>query len=271
MLVDKLRRPPHPDFRLLVVLPAKPNNGGDDTRGMLGELIEADDDDGRLLACTLYARSGNLVDPIYVHAKIGIVDDAWLTIGSANLNEHSLFNDTEMNVVTHDAGVARATRLRLWSEHLELPGDRDPRGPARAIDELWKPISAEQLAAPGRGLAPHAPARAPAERLAALRPRRSARSAACSSTADRPALLELEVRGLHGAVLEGERQLPARAGPRLVGLPDVVVLPAAVGKAAIRVRDRLLDHVDRSRCVAGNRRRARRAGHEDRQTLVAVE
>src|SRR6476469_3683549 len=84
-------------------------------------------------------------------------------------------------------------------------------------------------------------------------------------------LLELEMRGLHGAVLEGERQLPARAGPRLVRLPDVVVLPAAVGKAAIRVRDRLLDHVDRSRCVAGNRRRARRAGHEDRQTLVAVE
>jgi len=145
LLVEKLRRPPHPDFRLLVVLPAKPNNGSDDTRGMLGELIEADDDNGRLLACTLYARSGNLFDPIYVHAKIGIVDDAWLTIGSANLNEHSLFNDTEMNVVTHDAGVARATRLRLWSEHLELPAAEIPADTTRAIDELWKPISADQL------------------------------------------------------------------------------------------------------------------------------
>ena len=145
VLVDKLRRPPHPDFRLLVVLPARPNNGSDDTRGMLGELIEADDDNGRLLACTLYARSGNLFDPIYVHAKIGIVDDAWLTIGSANLNEHSLFNDTEMNVVTHDAGVARATRLRLWSEHLERPASAIPADTTRAIDELWKPISADQL------------------------------------------------------------------------------------------------------------------------------
>ena len=145
VLVDKLRRPPHPDFRLLVVLPARPNNGSDDTRGMLGELIEADDDHGRLLACTLYARSGNLFDPIYVHAKIGIVDDAWLTIGSANLNEHSLFNDTEMNVVTHDPGVARATRLRLWSEHLERPASEIPADTTRAIDELWKPISKDQL------------------------------------------------------------------------------------------------------------------------------
>ena len=50
------REPPNPDFRLLLLLPPKPNTGADDTRGVLGELIEADDDDGRLLACTLYAR-----------------------------------------------------------------------------------------------------------------------------------------------------------------------------------------------------------------------
>ena len=145
MLVDKLQRPPHPDFRLLVVLPAKPNKGGDDTRGMLGELIEADDGNGRLLACSLYARSGNLFDPIYVHAKIGIVDDKWLTIGSANLNEHSLFNDTEMNIVTDDARIAHATRLRLWSEHLERPVRSIPADATTAIDDLWKPISEDQL------------------------------------------------------------------------------------------------------------------------------
>ena len=34
---------------------------------------------------------------VYVHAKIAVVDDAWLTVGSANLHEHSLFNDTEVN------------------------------------------------------------------------------------------------------------------------------------------------------------------------------
>jgi phosphatidylserine/phosphatidylglycerophosphate/cardiolipin synthase-like enzyme len=127
------------------VLPAKPVGGGDDTRGMLGELVEADAGAGRLLACALFARSGRLVDPVYVHAKIGIVDDAWLTVGSANLNEHSLFNDTEMNVVTHDAALARQTRLRLWSEHLELPRGKLAGDPAQVIDDYWKPISKEQL------------------------------------------------------------------------------------------------------------------------------
>ena len=75
-------------------------------------------------------------DPVYVHAKIAIIDDAWLTLGSANLNEHSLFNDTEMNFVAHDPDLASQTRLRLWAEHLELPIDELPRDPTEAIDEL---------------------------------------------------------------------------------------------------------------------------------------
>jgi phosphatidylserine/phosphatidylglycerophosphate/cardiolipin synthase-like enzyme len=146
ILADKLLRPPTDDFRLLIVLPAKPNSGGDDTRGMLAELVEADADAGRVLACTLFARAGRLADRVYVHAKVGIVDDVWLTLGSANLNEHSLFNDTEMNVVTHDAALARQTRLRLWAEHLELSIEQVAGEPAQVIDEYWKPISKEQLA-----------------------------------------------------------------------------------------------------------------------------
>jgi phosphatidylserine/phosphatidylglycerophosphate/cardiolipin synthase-like enzyme len=145
VLRDKLTHPPSDDFRVVFVLPSKPNSGRDDTRGVLAELIEADDGDDRLLACTLYARSGELINPIYVHAKIAIVDDMWTTIGSANLNEHSLFNDTEMNVVAHDPELARRTRLRLWAEHLELPIGEVPDDPIRAIDELWHPISKEQL------------------------------------------------------------------------------------------------------------------------------
>jgi phosphatidylserine/phosphatidylglycerophosphate/cardiolipin synthase-like enzyme len=145
ILAEKIAHPPTPDFRLLVVLPAKPNTGADDTRGVLGELLEADADQGRVFASTLYARSGVRADPIYVHAKLAVIDDAWLTIGSANLNEHSLFNDTEMNIVSHDPTLARETRLRLWSEHLELPlGDLD-RDPIDVIDTIWKPISKEQL------------------------------------------------------------------------------------------------------------------------------
>jgi phosphatidylserine/phosphatidylglycerophosphate/cardiolipin synthase-like enzyme len=145
VLHDKIDDPPHPDFRLVLLLPSRPNSGNDDTRGVLGHLIEADDDAGRILACTLFARRGDVADPIYIHAKIAIIDDKWLTLGSANLNEHSLFNDTEMNLVSHDPRLAVRTRKRLWAEHLELPEDQIPRDPVEAIDELWKPISKEQL------------------------------------------------------------------------------------------------------------------------------
>jgi hypothetical protein len=50
-----------------------------------------------------------------------------------------------MNFVSHDPDLASQTRLRLWAEHLELPIDELPRDPTKAIDELWKPISKEQL------------------------------------------------------------------------------------------------------------------------------
>jgi phosphatidylserine/phosphatidylglycerophosphate/cardiolipin synthase-like enzyme len=80
-----------------------------------------------------------------VHAKLAIIDDAWLTIGSANLNEHSLFNDSEMNIVTHDPALARDTRLRLWSEHLETPVADLDRDPIDVIDTIWKPIGKKQL------------------------------------------------------------------------------------------------------------------------------
>jgi phosphatidylserine/phosphatidylglycerophosphate/cardiolipin synthase-like enzyme len=116
ILGAKLRNPPSDDFRVVVVLPAKPNNGADDTRGQLGVLVDADRHD-RFLACTLY--QPGRANPVYVHAKIGIVDDAWLAIGSANLNEHSLYNDSEACVITCDAELARDTRLRLWREHLQ--------------------------------------------------------------------------------------------------------------------------------------------------------
>jgi phosphatidylserine/phosphatidylglycerophosphate/cardiolipin synthase-like enzyme len=145
VLVEKLRRPPDDRFRLVVLLPAKPNNGTDDTRGQLGLLVQADGGAGRFLACTLY-QSGDGPKPVYVHAKIGIVDNAWLTLGSANLNEHSLFNDTEMNIVTHDTGLAKALRLRLWSEHLARPADELDGDPTDVVDELWRPLAEHQLA-----------------------------------------------------------------------------------------------------------------------------
>src|SRR5205823_15007969 len=85
ILAEKLHDPPCDEFRVVVLLPAKPNNGADTTRGQIGVLIDADDGRGRFLATTLSARTGEVSGPLYVHAKVGIVDDQWLTVGSANL------------------------------------------------------------------------------------------------------------------------------------------------------------------------------------------
>jgi len=147
VLAEKLRRPPCDDFRMIALLPAEPNNGADDSRGQVGVLINADkecDDTTRFLACTLY-QPGPGGNPVYVHSKAAIVDDAWLTVGSANLNEHSLFNDTECNVVVRDPALVREVRLRLWEEHLERPRGEIDGDPARVFDDLWKPLAEERL------------------------------------------------------------------------------------------------------------------------------
>jgi phosphatidylserine/phosphatidylglycerophosphate/cardiolipin synthase-like enzyme len=136
VLRHKLLHPPTPEFRLCIVLPRHPNNGNDDTRGQLGVLLEADRHH-RLLAGTI-GPPGRQQPPVYVHAKIGIVDDTWLTIGSANLNEHSLFNDTEVNLVTDDQGLARRVRELLWTEHLgESCAGTDP---LTVIEDRWRPV-----------------------------------------------------------------------------------------------------------------------------------
>jgi phosphatidylserine/phosphatidylglycerophosphate/cardiolipin synthase-like enzyme len=146
-LGEKLRHPPTPDFRLVIVLPSRANNGQDDTSGQVAVLESADDGAGRLLVATLRSLTGTRDDRLYVHAKVGIVDDRWLTVGSANLNAHSLLNDTEMNVITEDRELARETRLRLWTEHLQIDRDQVAKlTPQQAVDDHWRPIALDQLA-----------------------------------------------------------------------------------------------------------------------------
>ncbi|MCW3039417.1 MAG: phospholipase [Solirubrobacterales bacterium] len=155
LLVDKLRSPPTDDFRVVLLLPRRANNGQDDTKGQLGRLVDADDGNRRFLAATIRSLTSGRADPLYVHAKVGIVDDRWLTIGSANLNAHSLMNDTEMNVVTDDRELARQTRERLWVEHLQLAPDtvRDLT-PAQLVDDHWMVTAVDQLEREKRGAVP---------------------------------------------------------------------------------------------------------------------
>lgn len=136
VLREKLLRPPSADFRICLVLPRHPNNGNDDTRGQLGVLQDADRHH-RLLVGTIGPLAGRQPG-VYVHAKVGVVDDQWLTIGSANLNEHSLFNDTEVNLVTDDSALTRSVRERLWSEHLGR--DCAGRPSLEVIETEWRAV-----------------------------------------------------------------------------------------------------------------------------------
>ncbi len=151
VLAELLAHPPSAQFRMVLVLPRRPSDGADTTRGQLGQLAAADAGRGRLLATTLSARDGETTGPLYVHAKVGIVDDRWLTIGSANLNEHSLFNDTEVNVVLRDHDLVRDTRLRLWAEHLETTTDDVAGEPTDVVDTRWRPVAERQAELERRG------------------------------------------------------------------------------------------------------------------------
>lgn len=146
VLVKKLEKPPGDDFRILIVMPMQPSSGADTTRGQLGRLLQADNGRGYLLPVTVRSHDTQATAALYVHAKVGIIDDQWITIGSANLNEHSLFNDTEVNIATTDPALARSTRLRLWAEHLERPETEIDGDPTTVIDTIWTPLAQDQLA-----------------------------------------------------------------------------------------------------------------------------
>ena len=77
------------------------------------------------LATSARTEEGTRYRPIYVHAKVAIIDDMWATSGSANLNNRGMRDDIEMNVATLDSELAYNLRLLLWSEHLGLIGDDD--------------------------------------------------------------------------------------------------------------------------------------------------
>jgi phosphatidylserine/phosphatidylglycerophosphate/cardiolipin synthase-like enzyme len=92
--------------------------------------------------------------PIYVHAKVCIVDDVWMTVGSDNLNRRSWTNDSEASCALidddrdlrqpldpggHGDGarvLARDTRLRLWREHLSVTADEGLIDPITGFDRL---------------------------------------------------------------------------------------------------------------------------------------
>jgi phosphatidylserine/phosphatidylglycerophosphate/cardiolipin synthase-like enzyme len=95
----------------------------DSARARLREALRHVDPHGRFRIYHPVTASG---EPIYVHAKILVVDDRVLRVGSSNMNNRSLRLDTECDVVIDTAlpanaaaaPVIRAVRDGLLAEHL---------------------------------------------------------------------------------------------------------------------------------------------------------
>ena len=93
--------------------------------------------------------------PVYVHAKVCVVDDQWMTIGSDNLNRRSWTHDSEVTCAVVDPGgvLPRSIRTSLWAEHLGLPQDEPRMSDLSGALALW----AEREDAPGSRIRRHVP------------------------------------------------------------------------------------------------------------------
>ena len=142
-LADELRR--HRELHVVAVVPRYPDRGGRATSAAARI--------GREYATDILRRAGGdrvaVYDlenvegtPIYVHAKVCVIDDILLVVGSDNLNRRSWTHDSEIScsVIDETADeraptdpgglgdgarrLARETRLQLWREHLgRVDGD----------------------------------------------------------------------------------------------------------------------------------------------------
>jgi phosphatidylserine/phosphatidylglycerophosphate/cardiolipin synthase-like enzyme len=142
-----------PDLRLVVVVPRFPDPAGRvvgnasryGRERVLTRLSAAGGD--RVAVYDLENEAGT---PIYVHAKVCIVDDTWMTVGSDNLNRRSWTHDSEITCAVIDETLdereprdlsgrgdgarvlARETRLSLAREHLAAADC----GPADLVDPV---------------------------------------------------------------------------------------------------------------------------------------
>ena len=77
--------------------------------------------------------------PVYVHSKIMIVDDVFLTHGSANINVRSMEVDSELNICHENSEATQALRRRLWRIHAKGSEDGESDSPEIAF-QAWSEI-----------------------------------------------------------------------------------------------------------------------------------
>jgi hypothetical protein len=98
--------------------------------------------------CTLVAPDSppdNWMD-VYVHSKLMIVDDAFCTLGSANVNTRSMQVDSELNICIEDPAITRPLREHLFGVHT---GGGVARSNMKEEFRLWGDIIAENKLARG--------------------------------------------------------------------------------------------------------------------------
>ncbi len=91
----------------------------------------------------VYGIENHAGTPVYVHAKVCIIDDVWASVGSDNVNRRSWTHDSELSCAVFDDEVddreprtlerlgdgarsfARNLRLELAREHLDRADGQD--------------------------------------------------------------------------------------------------------------------------------------------------
>jgi phosphatidylserine/phosphatidylglycerophosphate/cardiolipin synthase-like enzyme len=121
----------NPRLKLIVVIPLHPDQDG---RFSLPPNLVGRQDALALLRSAggdrsaVYGVENHAGTPVYVHAKVCVVDDVWASVGSDNVNRRSWTHDSELScAVLDEAGrFARDLRLQLAREHLDREdGDDD--------------------------------------------------------------------------------------------------------------------------------------------------
>jgi phosphatidylserine/phosphatidylglycerophosphate/cardiolipin synthase-like enzyme len=143
-IVDALRAALERDVEVVVLVPADPNDemaaGRKDPKNaaFFESLARLGEFERFALAGIAANSARGEYQNVYVHAKIMLVDDAWCTIGSANIGNRSFFGDTELNASFWHAPTVRALRRDLLLEHL----GRDTTGlDERAALHLYREVA----------------------------------------------------------------------------------------------------------------------------------
>ncbi len=54
---------------------------------------------------------------VYIHAKLMLIDDTFMTLGSANINTRSMQTDSELNIAHHRPEITGPLRRRQWEKY----------------------------------------------------------------------------------------------------------------------------------------------------------